>query len=56
MKGAKAKQQDLQALKEMLEAAKIKPAIDRRYPLSETAEAISYLEAGHVRGKIVITV
>lgn len=56
MKGAKAKQQDLQTLKEMLEAGKIKPEIDRRYPLAQTADALRYMEAGHVRGKIVITV
>jgi len=56
MKGAKAKQQDLQALKEMLEAGKIRPDIDRRYALAQTAEALRYMEAGHVRGKIVITV
>lgn len=56
MKGAKAKQQDLQVLKEMLEAGKIKPDIDRRYTLEQTADAIRYMEAGHVRGKIVISV
>ena len=56
MKGAKAKQEDLQALKELLEAGKIKPSIDRTYQLSETAEAIRYMEAGHVKGKIVITI
>jgi NADPH:quinone reductase-like Zn-dependent oxidoreductase len=56
MKGAKARQQDLQALKELLETGKIKPVIDRRYPLSETAAAMRHLEAGHTRGKIVITV
>lgn len=56
MKGAKAKREDLQALKEMLEAGKIKPSIDRTYKLAETAEAIRYMEAGHVKGKIVITI
>lgn len=56
MKGAKAKRQDLQVLKEMLEAGKIKPDIDRRYPLAQTADAIRYMEAGHVKGKIVISV
>ena len=46
-----------QALKEMLETGKIKPSIDRTYKLSDTAEAIRYLEAGHARGKgAVITV
>lgn len=56
MKGAKAHKQDLLALKELLEADKIKPVIDRRYPLTETAEAIRYLEAGHAKGKVVITI
>ncbi len=53
---AKLNQKDLALLKEFLEAGKIKPVIDRRYPLSETAEAVRYLEAGHARGKVVITV
>ncbi len=52
---AKINQKDLVFLKELLEAGKVKPVIDRRYPLSETAEAIRYLEAGHARGKVVIT-
>lgn len=47
---------DLVFLKELLEAGKIAPVIDRRYPLSEVAEAIRYLEEGHARGKVVITV
>ncbi|HPQ40817.1 MAG TPA: NAD(P)-dependent alcohol dehydrogenase [bacterium] len=46
---------DLNFLKELLESGKIKPVIDRRYPLSETAEALRYLGEGHARGKVVIT-
>lgn len=46
---------DLLSLKELLAAGKLKPVIDRRYRLSETAEAIGYLEEGHARGKVVIT-
>jgi NADPH:quinone reductase-like Zn-dependent oxidoreductase len=42
-------------LTELLEAGKIVPVIDRRYPLSEVAEALRYLEEGHHQGKIVIT-
>ena len=47
---------DLQFLKELIEAGKVTPVIDRTYPLSEVPEAIRYLEEGHARGKIVITV
>jgi NADPH:quinone reductase-like Zn-dependent oxidoreductase len=52
---AKASQKDLNALKELLEAGKIVPVIDRRYPLHETADALRYLGAGHARGKVIIT-
>ena len=54
--GSKAKPKDLAFLKELFEAGKVVPVIDRWYPLSETAEAIRYLEAGHARGKVVIIV
>jgi NADPH:quinone reductase-like Zn-dependent oxidoreductase len=47
--------QDLEFMTELLEAGKVVPVIDRRYPLSETAAAIRYLEKGHARGKVVIT-
>jgi NADPH:quinone reductase-like Zn-dependent oxidoreductase len=47
---------DLVVLKELIEAGKVTPDIDRTYPLSEVPEAIRYLEAGHARGKIVIRV
>jgi len=43
-------------LKELIEAGKVRPVIDRTYPLSEAAEAMRYLEEGHARGKVVITV
>jgi len=39
-----------------MQAGKITPVIDRRYPLGEVPEAIRYLEQGHARGKVVITV
>ncbi len=47
---------DLVTLSELIEAGRIRPVIDRRYPLAETAEAIRYLEAGHARGKVIVTV
>jgi NADPH:quinone reductase-like Zn-dependent oxidoreductase len=43
-------------LADLLESGKVVPIIDRRYPLRETAEAVRYLEQGHARGKVVITV
>jgi NADPH:quinone reductase-like Zn-dependent oxidoreductase len=46
---------DLQFLKQLLEAGKLTPVIDRTYSLSETPEAIRYLEEGHAKGKVVIT-
>jgi len=49
-------QQDLALLKDLLESGKVVPVIERRYALNETNEAIRYLEEGHARGKIVITV
>ena len=53
---AKPNTKDLGLVKELLEAGKVIPVIDRRYPLRETAEALRYLEAGRARGKVVITV
>jgi len=50
------KKEDLDFLTEFFEAGKVKPVIDRLYSLSEVPEAFRYLEAGHARGKIVITV
>ena len=53
---AQIKQKDLVSLRELLEAGKVTPVIDRRYSLREVPEAIRYLEAKHARGKVVITV
>jgi NADPH:quinone reductase-like Zn-dependent oxidoreductase len=47
---------DLIVLRELIEAGKVTPVIDRTYPLRETAEAIRYLETGHAQGKVVVTV
>jgi 2-desacetyl-2-hydroxyethyl bacteriochlorophyllide A dehydrogenase len=49
-------QKDLGFMKELLEAGKVTPVIDKRYPLSETADALRYVEDRHVQGKVVITV
>ena len=49
-------QKDLVFMKDLLEAGKVKPVIDRSYTLSEIAEALRYYEQGHARGKVVITV
>lgn len=48
--------EDLVLLGELLEARKIVPVIDRRYPLSKVPEALEYIGEGHAQGKIVITV
>lgn len=53
---SKERSEDLVVLKELIEAGKVTPIIDRTYPLSEVPEAIRYLEEGHARGKVVITV
>jgi len=47
---------DLLVLKELCEAGKLRPVIDRRFPLSEVASAVRYVEDGHARGKVVVTV
>jgi len=56
MGSAQPNQKDLVVMKELLEAGKVTPVIDRRYPLSEVPEAFRYLEEGHGKGKVVITV
>jgi NADPH:quinone reductase-like Zn-dependent oxidoreductase len=48
--------EDMIVLKELIEAGKVTPVIDRTYPLREVAEAIRYMRAGQARGKVVITV
>jgi NADPH:quinone reductase-like Zn-dependent oxidoreductase len=47
---------DLTTLADLMQSGKVTTAIDRRYPLSETGEALRYLEKGHARGKVVVDV
>jgi NADPH:quinone reductase-like Zn-dependent oxidoreductase len=47
---------DLRVLRDLIESGKLTPAIDRWFPLSDTAAAVSYVQDGHARGKVVITV
>jgi NADPH:quinone reductase-like Zn-dependent oxidoreductase len=56
MGAAQVNKKDLLFLKELLEAGKIRPVIERRYPLSGVPKAVGYVEKGHARGKVVITV
>ena len=53
---AKMNRDDLLVLSDLIESGKVRSAIDRTFPLAETAAAIAYLEKGHARGKVVITV
>jgi NADPH:quinone reductase-like Zn-dependent oxidoreductase len=53
---SKETQQGLLTLKELIEAGKLTPIIGGTYPLSEAAQAIRYLEQGHARGKVVLTI
>jgi NADPH:quinone reductase-like Zn-dependent oxidoreductase len=53
---AKQKQEDLQAVRELIELGKVTPVVDRTYPLVEASDAIRYLAEGHAGGKIVIRV
>ncbi|MCX6557844.1 MAG: zinc-binding dehydrogenase, partial [Candidatus Aminicenantes bacterium] len=53
---AHANQKDLVFMKELMEAGKVVPVIDKVYPLAEVPEALRYLLTGHARGKVVIKV
>jgi NADPH:quinone reductase-like Zn-dependent oxidoreductase len=53
---SKERKQDLLTLNDLIEAGKLTPVIDRTYPLRGAPEAIRYLEQGHARGKVVLTV
>lgn len=53
---AELNKEDLGILRDLMQAGKVKPVIDRTYPLNRVPEALRYLEAGHARGKVVIAV
>ncbi|MBA2380600.1 MAG: NAD(P)-dependent alcohol dehydrogenase [Chloroflexi bacterium] len=53
---AKVNKDDLLVLKALIEEGKVRPVVDRTYSLADTADAVRYMEAGRVRGKVVITV
>jgi NADPH:quinone reductase-like Zn-dependent oxidoreductase len=48
--------EDLTVVRDLMQAGKVTPVIDRTYKLNETRDALRYLETGHARGKVVITV
>jgi NADPH:quinone reductase-like Zn-dependent oxidoreductase len=53
---AQGNKDDLNVLADLMQSGKVTPVIDRTYPLSEIRKAVRYLEAGHARGKVIITV
>ena len=53
---ARTNRADMEILRELLETGKVKPVVDRKYELADTADAFRYLGEGHARGKIIVTV
>jgi NADPH:quinone reductase-like Zn-dependent oxidoreductase len=49
-------QDDLNLISELIEARKVRPVVDRTYPLSEAAEAMAYVEQNRAKGKVVVTI
>ena len=56
MRSSVEKRQDLLALADLLTTGKIRPVIDRTYPLDQAADALCQVAAGHTRGKVVVTI
>jgi NADPH:quinone reductase-like Zn-dependent oxidoreductase len=50
------KTSDMEILRELMQSGKMTPVIDRHYPLTEVADAMRYLQAGHARGKVVVDI
>ena len=53
---AKPNPEDLVALRELIDAGKVRPVIDRTYELAAIGDALAYMGQGHIRGKVAITV
>jgi NADPH:quinone reductase-like Zn-dependent oxidoreductase len=53
---SRANADDLKVLRDLAGSGELKPVIDRRYPLADTVEALKYIEKGHARGKVVVTI
>ena len=53
---AEIRQEDLATMADFMQSGKVKPVIDRTYPLGQIREAMTYLEQGHARGKVILTV
>jgi NADPH:quinone reductase-like Zn-dependent oxidoreductase len=53
---SRANSDDLKMLGDLADSGRLRPVIDRTYPLTDTVEALVYIESGHARGKVVITI
>jgi NADPH:quinone reductase-like Zn-dependent oxidoreductase len=53
---AKLTKEDFGVLRDLMQSGKVSPVIDRTYKLNQTADAVRYMEEGHARGKVVVTI